>query len=323
MNTKLTTSALIGGLALLIQGCAPSSYVVQGPLPSVTPYESNVVQQSLKMIDTRADKSQNFHSGVLNATLNYQGKAINEMDFLSEHTISELNARGVDLSVSPLADTEVNVEKLSMRNHRTNGFTPFITFTMLKANVNTKSGIQPIAVYVKRGKVPVWSFDEVVAPTFNEPLSLLVKEFSAKLNMALYKQQTSDEKVDELIAKIKAKAKDGATYLDVYELGFSNNKRALPFLRSLTQATNPYNSEYNRLAAISSLGILKDENSIDSLKDIAENAKTWSDRAMALKALGDIGSAAANDYLKQKHQSVTNAKTKEELWNKELIELYL
>ncbi len=157
------------------------------------------------------------------------------------------------------------------------------------------------------------------APNVNQPLSLLVKEFSAKLNRTLYGQKTSDATVDLIIDKIKANPKAPLTYIDVYELGFSNNKRALPFLKKLIKENN----EYVRLAAISSLGILQDEASLELLKGISVNARTWSDRAMALKSIGDIGSVDAKSYLKNELSQIENETSKEALWNKEIIALYL
>jgi len=107
-----------------------------------------------------------------------------------------------------------------IKNHRSSGYSPFVTFTLLSADVETPNGKERIAVYIRRAKVPVWSFAEVIDPTFNQPLSLMVKEFSAKISALLFNHKISDSKVEELIAKT---SKD----------------------------------EYVRQAAISSLGILK------------------------------------------------------------------
>ena len=51
----------------------------------------------------------------------------------------------------------------------------------------------------------MWSFDEIIEPTLNEPLSLLVKELTAKINAVVYKQSISDANVAMLIKKIKTK----------------------------------------------------------------------------------------------------------------------
>lgn len=321
MNKNIITAIALPALLLVLQGCAPSSYPVKAPTPSTNNYQQQLSQQTINIADVRErDAGAKFSSGLLNADLMYAGKLLDEVSYLSEFSIQELKARGVDLASNSQGKTQVNIEKLFMRNHRTNGFTPFITFTMLKANVKTEDGIKPLAVYVKRGKVPVWSFDEIIEPTLNEPLALLVKEFSAKLNNLVYKQQVSNDGVDAIISKIKANLTKGETYLDVYELGFSNNPHAIPFLKDLV-ATNK--REYIRLAAISSLGILRDESSIPTLIELSKSAKNWSEKAMAMKAIGDIGSIEAMNFLKNKHAEHAQGDSKADIWNRELIELYI
>ncbi len=323
MKNKLNLSAffILGTILMTLQGCAPSSYPVKAPALSTNQFEAKIIDKSLKITDNRTlDADFKFSSGTLNAELLFNGSAINEFQYLSDFTFKELKNRGIEVTSNEQSDVNVNVETLAIRNHRTNGYTPFITFTMLKANVNTPDGVKPIAVYVKRGKVPVWSFEELIEPTLNEPLSLLVQEFSAKLNQLLYNQKVSDLAVTEIINKIKNNLKKGETYLDVYQLGFGNNATALPYLRELAQNSK---REYIRLAAISSLGTLKDIQSFDFLKEISQNSKSWSDRAMAIKAIGDIGTNDSFAYLTTLKSKHTSKNSREDKWNIELINLYL
>ncbi len=305
---------------LLIQGCAPTKYIVKTPAPSEIKFEQ--VQQDkvtqLNFVDNRSAQGP-FAYGVLPTGLELDGQPLNEFALLTNSTVAELKARGIDLQNAADLNTDVSIEKFNMRNHRTNAYTPFITFTMLKANVKTENGAKPIVAYVKRGKVPVWSFSEIVEPTLNDPLELVVKEFSAKLNMELYQTKASDAQVNKLIASIEQNSKADDLFKTVYELGFSNNKLALPKLRELTS----HDDEYVRLAAISSLGILKDVDSLEMLKGLYTNSKTWSDRAMALKAIGDLGTMPAVDFLNQEYKGLEASTTKEDVWNREIIELYL
>jgi hypothetical protein len=39
----------------------------------------------------------------------------------------------------------------------------------LPADVTTDKGMQRIATFIMRRNVPVWSFDEVIDPTYNDP----------------------------------------------------------------------------------------------------------------------------------------------------------
>ena len=75
----------------------------------------------------------------------------------------------------------MSIKRLHIQNARVSGFSPFITFTSVRADLMTPRGSQRITAYIKRGKVPVWSFDEVIEPTYNEPLGLLTKELAAKI----------------------------------------------------------------------------------------------------------------------------------------------
>lgn len=323
MNQRLNISSfsILGVILIVLQGCAPSSYPIKQPTLSTNKFEAKVDKQLLKLTDNRVlDINSKFSEGTLKAELIFNGSAINEFQYLSDFTIKELKHRGIDVNNNEQSDINVNVETLTIKNHRTNGYTPFITFTMFKAKVKTPEGIKPIAAYIKRGKVPIWSFEELIEPTFNEPLSLLVQEFGAKLNQLIYKQKVSDVAVTDIINKVKNNLTKGETYLDVYQLGFSNNPTALPYLRELAQNSK---REYIRSAAISSLGILKDTQSFEVLKEISKDARTWSDRAMAMKAIGDLGTNEGLSYLTSLKSKYAAGTSKEDKWNIELINLYI
>lgn len=318
---KKIVYSLAAASLLLVQGCAPSQYMVRDPNVSQFQYVEPQSAESAGAIvinDNRPDAEKIFHYGVLNAKLLDGTTEIDPIAYLEKHTARELTARGIALDEAAGEAISINVNKANIRNHRTNGYTPFITFTSLSADVETPTGPQRITAYVKRGKVPVWSFDEIIEPTLNEPLELMVKEFSSKLNLALFNRQASDAHVQALIEKIEANQKSGTVYLDVYELGFTNNPSAVSYLVKQTNSK----SEYIRLAAISSLGNLKAVEQLPLLQDIYRNADSWSDRGMALKAIGDLGSSEAIDFLKQA-QAEQNDGKKESNWNQEIISLYL
>lgn len=319
MKNKINISLLVLCCSLL-QACAPSSYAVKEPAPSQIAYEDQkFTSTDLSINDKRPGDSKTFSHGVLKADLVMNGSAINPIEFLKTHTTKELNARGIPTNSVNSGGITIDVNKLEMRNHRTNAYTPFITFTMLSADVTLNDKKERITAYIKRGKVPVWSFDEIVQPTLNEPLDLLVKEFAAKLSSKLYGTSISNTEVQTLIKKINSNLKNGATYLDVYQLGFGNNNSAVPALIDYTKSK----SEYIRLAAISSLGILKAEDKSTLLKEIYNSAAHWSDRAMAIKALGDIGSPDALSFLKKVLVDLESDSGKEQNWTKEIISLYL
>lgn len=320
METIVKTLSMAAAV-IIIQGCAPASYVVDNPTPSSVGYvvAEGAPARTITIHDKRAENQQVFSYGVLKAGLVQDGSEIDPVNYLKKHVQAEMLARAVNGTLADSDDAQVYINKLVMRNHRTNAYTPFITFTMLSADLHAQAKTERIAVYIKRGKVPVWSFDEIVQPTLNEPLDLLVKEFTAKLSSRLFSAQISDAEVEGLLAKIDSESDDEQSYRDVYQLGFGNNKSAVPALAELTR----HESEYTRLAAISSLGILRAETQLELLQSIFNDSVGWQDRGMALKAMGDIGSPEAMAFLASARSELANMTEKEAAWNKEVIDLYL
>lgn len=310
---------ILSAIFICIQGCAPSSYLVKVPTPSSVAYKSSNItsSQALMVNDSRAEDEKVFSSGVLNAELKLDGTPMDPISYLKKNTELEFLSRGIPVNIDSDDSLGLEVHKLQMINHRSNGFSPFVTFTFLKADINVGDKKEPISIFIRRGKVPVWSFDEIIEPTLNEPLSLLVKELTAKINSIVYKQSISDMDVELLIKKIKTTAKGKATYLDVYQLGFGNNPSAIPYLKELTSSAD----EYKRQAAISSLGILKAVDEIDFLKSLYVNAKSWADKAMSLKAIGDLGTDKGMKFLKQ--EKVVFAEDAKKYWVNDLVNLYL
>ena len=225
------------------------------------------------------------------------GKPLDPIAFVSEHTSRELVARGIALEKAPVTNNiKVSISKIGIQNHRANGFSPMVTLTSLVADVDTPSGRKRMSVLIKRGKVPVWSFDELNSPCYDEPMNLLTKELAAKINRDVFGLRIDDAEVDRLLAKIKAEAATNPmAYFDVYQLGFGNNPRAIDGLVQLTASEH----EYVRLAAISSLGIIKARSQQARLESLYRGigADLWQDRAIALKAIGDLDSNESRAFL--------------------------
>lgn len=314
----------LGGVlvALLIQGCAPSSYKVNAPSASEYVYAGaeTAAPLELNVKDARAENEKTFSYGILKANLMMNNKLIEPITYISEYTTKELQARGIDAQATDNANVNVSINKLYIRNHRSNGFSPFVTFSLLSADVTTPTGKERVGIFIKRGKVPVWSFDEVIEPTFNEPLSLLVKELAAKINGLTVKQAISNDQVAKLVAEINAQPAPANAYLKVYQLGFGNNKTAIKSLVELSKNAD----EYVRLAAISSLGILKANSELDYLKGIYTSSSLWQDRGMALKAICDIGTPEALAFAKQAKADLNKpGKDKDDIaWTNEILNLY-
>jgi hypothetical protein len=322
---RVATTVVVA--AAVLSGCAINMTVpVKDPAPSPTTFKKPAAAAavSLAFKDERSEENKaKVVSGLIPMQVVYQDKPFDAVPWLAQQTVKELTARGLPVTLGDGrgGSTTVQIRRLQIENHRASGFSPFVTFTSLRADVLTERGPQRITSYVKRGKVPVVSFDEVIDPTYNAPLGILTKELAAKLNQQLFRQAISDADVDALLRKIDLDGgKSADAYLDVYQLGFGNNPRAVPALVKLSS----HAGEYVRLAAISSLGILKATDQYEFLTRTYENAALlWQDRAMALKAIGDLATPESRAYLQKQQSQLEGRKDKDATWTKEIIALYL
>lgn len=324
MEKKKMTGLIAGAvLAVTLAACAPSGYVLKRPEPSAMPLEAsaNAPKTVFSLVDARSGDQYAFHSGILRAVLSFDDGPINPPVFLAKALQDELVSRGVPAQVLQQdgGEAKIRLHSFHVENYRASGFSPFVTFTSLSADLEWAGHKERVAAYVKRGKVPVWSFDEVVEPTFNQPLSLAVKELAAKIAARVFNLRSPDRKVDEIAARLKGPRNEDS-FLDVYALGFTNNPKAVPFLKEL--ATDK--DEYVQLAAISSLGNLRAQDQFDFLKSFTDDrGGLWQVRGMALKAIGDLGSPEALTFLREEEAKWSSqAATKESIWNLQIIRLY-
>ncbi len=311
---------VLGLVSLLLQGCAPSVYNIDEPDQSDNKYtkKDSKKYKGLYLVDSRIDTEKVFSSGTLTADLTIAEKPIEPIAYLKKYTEKELKSKGLNISLNQSNGIKIDILKFNINNQRTNAYTPFNTFTMLSADINLKNKKHRIAAYIHRGKVPVWGFGEIVEPTLNQPMELVVKEFAAKLNNRLYGQRVSSEKVRDMAARILNAPAGEVDYLDVYELGFSNNWVAIKPLKKLTK----HNSEYVRMAAISSIGTLRDKKQLSFLKSIYNNSQSWHDRAIAIKAIGDLSTPESHKFLLKEKNSLLNS-SKEDQWIHQVIDLYI
>ena len=212
------------GISLsLLSGCAINMPVpITAPVPSTAAYAKGGTLQPLSLAfkdqQSDADKAK-LTTGTIPMNPQWNGQPIDSANWLAEQTVKEMVARGPPVTLAGQGGNATNIliKRIHIENYRANGFSPFITFTSVRADVETPQGPRRVTAYVKRAKVPVWSFDEVIEHTFNAPLSLLTKELAAKLNQQFYKQAVSGDEVQRLIAKINVDSSTRAdAYLDVY-----------------------------------------------------------------------------------------------------------
>ena len=222
--------AAVLSTAALLSACAPSSYLVKKPAPSgIAGAGTTPAPTTWAIQDDRKGAERDFITGTLTTGLRTDAGPIQPVPFLAEQLQAELTSRGLAVQVREAgagAAPNLFLQSFRMQNHRANGFAPFVTFTYLSADVDTPAGKKRVAAFVKRGKVPVWSFEEIIEPTLNQPLSLAVKELATKIAAQAYGWRASDAQLNALLAKVGPAAKlEGDAHLDVYALGFSNHPR--------------------------------------------------------------------------------------------------
>lgn len=248
------------------------------------------------------------------------GKPIDAAAFVEQHLVSELQARNAGVTFTSNSKDQFLLHDLEIISHRVSGFSPMVTLSMAQADLIVAGQSQRLVSFVKRAKVPVWSMDEINEPAYNEPLELVIKELAAKVNQNYHNRSLPDTEVEALIEEIRAfNSGNGSIYLTMYELAFSNNELAKPFMVEMTS----HPAEYIRLAAISGLGILRAKDQFDHLVSLYQNSDIWQDRAMALKAIGDLGTEKSHAFLLKQRDRWQNATSNEGIWNSRILSLYL
>lgn len=308
------------GIIGIIQGCS-LNIPIDNPSVSELPYtqHNNSGTVQLKLEDSLSDAHQISH-GRIKINLLSNERPLETVPFVFASLKKELESRGLPIEYSDSALTIVELHGFDILNHRVSGFSPMVTISTLKAELKTEGGSKRISAMVKRGKVPVWTMAEINDPCYNEPIELLIKELAAKINKEVFGFALNDNQVDRLVAKINSEANESRlSYFDVYELGFSNNPKAIEPLKEFTK----HGSDYVRMAAISSLGILGAEEFFDGLKSIYRTGNLWQDRGMALKAIGDLGSEQALMFLKEEKNKWASLDSNEAKWNTMIIGLYV
>jgi len=317
---SLLKCGLAVGCIGLLQACS-LTVPIDSPNVSEFSYSSSDSRAPIVLtLDSGLEEDHKVSKGKLPINLSHAGKALEATPFVFESLKKELASRKLPIEIGQSGDNVVELLDFSVIHHRVSGFSPMVTISTMSANLKTQDGTKRIASMVKRAKVPVWTMDEINDPCYNEPIELLIKEFAAKINRELLDYSLSDDQVSGLITKISSGAGDDRlAYFDVYELGFSNNPNAVEALKGFTS----HKSDYVRMAAISSLGILEANDYFEELKSIYHNGRLWQDRGMALKAIGDLGGEESTTFLMAEKQKWEESSSKEATWNKVIIDLYI
>ena len=263
----------------------------------------------------------NVSTGVFtdSVIIEHNKKKLHANTFFKENFIKVLKAKNIPLEFNEKSKEILSLYKFEFFSSRSSGFLPIITFSQMKIKMSKDNKI--FTSYIKIGTVPIWSGDEIIEPLYNEPFKLMILELVAKINKEYFNYKLNDKKVLDLLNTVKEKIdnNDSLVYLDVYELGFSNNKKVLPYLIELSS----HDDEYVRISSIATLGLLGGESQFDYLVSKYILSHIWQDRGMALKAIGDIGNTQSSDFLLRERNIWSNIESKEAKWNLIILDLYL
>jgi hypothetical protein len=287
---------LLGLVVVSALGCTKTFDIrpVQVPQNVYAP-ATQTAPRTVALNDARSGAARPFSTGTLSVV--FRGMD-DEVVFLGENLARVLGASGINVTYAPAApaDVTLRVHTYRMRNLRTSGFSPYHTFTTFSADLVTSGPSRRITAYFKNSKVPVWAFREVERPCYQIPLEVVVKEIAAKLNAHVFGRVTPTDVVHRLAASIPTGPADAASeqYLKVLELGYTNNREAVPHLVPLTDREETL----MRASAISALGMLGAKDQLPLLTKLYES-RTDLVRAMALKSIGDLDTPEARDFLRR------------------------
>ena len=313
---------VLAAVVLSFQACS-----LKVPLKSTSEsenkYESTSQEQPITEVTFKnaINKDATIVTGIFkeNLHLEYEKKKLEGSSFIKEAIQKEFKARELPIKIVDASTESLSLENFEVFTYRSSGFSPLVTVSSLRVTAKIADKEETFVSIIKRGKVPIWSIDEVFDPCYNEPISLLVKEIVAKINKAFFNYKLSDKTVSELIVKIEngVNTNNKLNYLNMYELGFSNNPKALDSLKSYTMDDD----EYLRLASLSMLGFLGGESEFDYLVSKYRTSKIWQDRALSMKAIADIKTDKAKKFLQEEYKVWKAQDSKEAKWNVMLLDI--
>lgn len=301
MKSTVLKLLLVLVLTGICSGCA-LNYSINTPVPSSYQYDTGEKHPTvLQIVDQRSDPKFFMGIGGLSRFDIKLENVKDPIDWLSRALQSEFASRGVPVQIAEKdftgqADLVLAVRKYQIVNYRASGFTPWVAYHSFGGELKSAEGSYPVRAFFLYGKVPVWSMSEVHEPCLSMPMGILVRDVASKINRYALHYSASNGRLDEIYARLGEKMKSAAAdaYLSVLELGAGNNPEAMPMLIQTIQSEDTL----IRACALSSIGTLGAENHLDLLKQkYGEYADI--DRFMALKAIGDVGTPDAIDFIRR------------------------
>ena len=305
---KLTYLVIVLISALSFSGCS-LKYDLNPPLNSSAAYDQGGKEQRVVyVVDNRVDKEfTKGLTGLQNVKISI-GNVDDPVAWLASSLEEEFKSHEIhvqvtsDAEMQDSADAILTINRYEIISARSTGFHPYVAYHLLAGNISTQDSSEPVKSYFAFGKVPVWSMDEIQGPCFDMPAAILIKGLAAKVNRYALHYRMSDAQLSELhehaVEEVNGLTEDAYlhenSYLAVLELGQSNNGGAEVYLKAFAE----HDDVLIRACALSALGMICDERILEYLQEKYKQHNDI-DRFMALKSIGDIGTPAALEFLKE------------------------
>ena len=301
MGNKFSQLLVCMIMIMGMSGCS-LKYKVDDPPPPGFAYQ-NVEKKPvvLKVVDQRDSvKYMVGISGLQRVDLSLEN-VDDPVVWLSKGLVKELNARGVPIQLASKdsaesADLTLTIRKYQLINHRASGFSAWESYNVFLGQLTVGSKSCTIPSFFFNSKIPVWSMDEIQKPCVSDPMSVLVKDVASKINLCAFNYGASDAGVEKLAAAAASAVSADSTKacFPLTDLGGSNNPAAMATLKKYAE----HSDSYVHNCAVSALGTLGAQEQFDFLRG-RFSGFAGNDKVMPLKAIGDIGSSQAQDFLRQ------------------------
>lgn len=295
-------------IALFFSGCS-LTYTIKEPVVSTIDYGTKDIRPIiLNIMDMRTGDDAGFIVARLGPSGDVSNFPItlknmeNPIGYFTQNLEKELENRKIPVKcvVGKTATNGLTLEvvRYQIINRRATGFSPWEAMHIFSGNIIKDGKKTLIKAFFYGGKTPVWSMNELEEPCFNIPVSIIIKDVASKINRVVFNYAAPDEKIDRLTSEISSeigKTVEGP-FWKVLELGYTNNPKAMEPLKRYSQQ----GEEFFRSCALSSIGILGGEDQLEFLKQRYSGAlSSFNDRYMAVKAIGDIGTIEALQFIRE------------------------
>lgn len=300
---KRTIQAVLICLAcsLLSTGCSLKYAVDAPPQPGFSYQNVDRKPLVLQVVDQRSDiRYMVGISGLQNIDLTLTN-VDNPVAWLAEGVVAELNARGVPVRLARpdsaiAADVILKVKRYQLINHRASGFSAWESYNIFLGQVTMGAKSCTLPSFFFNSKLPVWSMDEVQKPCISDPMAVVVKDIASKINQCVFGYTVSAGEVEKLVSAVRDTVRpDSPTAcFPLIDLGGTNNQAAMATLQKFAE----HDDSLVHNCAVSAIGTLGAQEQFGFLEDRFEKFAA-NDRVMPLKAIGDIGDARAQEFLRK------------------------